>query len=207
MAPPLKFEWKIWAEKRTECKWRPFFFIFTFLVFIFLIRFLSTFSNFGLCTWPPLSKILRPPLEQGSATYIPYPAHDLKHPSEIPNMTSGSRWPRNQILLWNYPNIWRNLFFFLRVLNYKSAKNYHKFGEYLFLFLFFFQMIPKQSKLYSNGVKITIFFENHKHRTKWPHGLGRRLPIRRPLCATRLVAPVYSERRSRVVPLYFNKCQ
>ena len=125
MAPPLKFGWKIWAEKRTESEWKPFF-IFTFLVLIFLIRFLSTFSNFGLCTWPPLSKILRPPLEQGSAIYIPYPARDLKHPSEIPNVTSGSRWPHNQILLWNYPNIWRNLFFFLRVLNYKSAKNYLK---------------------------------------------------------------------------------
>ena len=68
---------------------------------MFLIWFLSTFSNFWLRAWSLLSKIQRTPLEQGrqAISLGLYPARDLKHPSEIPYVTSGSRWPRNQILL------------------------------------------------------------------------------------------------------------
>ena len=56
-------------------------------------------------------------------------------------------------------------------------------------------MIPKHAKLYSNGVKIAIFCKKLQTSHKMTPGLGRRLPTRRSLHETRLVAPVYSGRR------------
>ena len=58
-------------------------------------------------------------------------------------------------------------------------------------------MIPKHARLYSNGVKIATFCEksqtSHK-MTLWPRAAAAY--TRRPLYVTRLVAPVYSGRRS-----------
>ena len=50
---------------------------------MFLIWFLSTFSNFWLHAWPLLLKILRTPLEQGSATYIPWAVSGLRSQTSI----------------------------------------------------------------------------------------------------------------------------
>ena len=186
------------AQKRTESEWRPFpffwsspksgqkdwiwektfFVIFIFLFIIFQIRFLLylLFQISGYAPGPPFenpacaTRTASATRGQQPISLGQYPARDLKHPSKIPYVTTGSRWLRNQILLWNYPNIWRNLFLFLRALNYKSAINNLKTWWIPFLFLFF-QMIPKTCKFYSNGVKIAIFCEklqtSHK-MTPWP---------------------------------------
>ena len=50
-------------------------------------------------------------------------------------------------------------FFFLGSSTTNRPKTTLKFGEYLFFIFIFFQMIPKRAKLYSNGVKIAIFWE------------------------------------------------
>ena len=126
---------------------------------MFLIWFLSTFSNFWLRAWPLLSKILRTPLEQGSTTYIPWAVSGPRSQTSIRDPLCDFRK-----LLATQPNPALKLpqhltkpFFSLRVLNYKSAKTTLKFGEYLFFIFIFFQMIPKRAKLYLNGVKIAIF--------------------------------------------------
>ena len=123
------------------------FFVFMFLVFIFLIWFLSAFSNFWLHAWPPLSKIPLTPLKQGLATYIPWAVSGPRFQTSIrdPYVTSGSRWLRNQILLWNYPNIWRNLFFFLWS-STTNAKNYLKVW-WIPCFIFFLSNDSKTCKV------------------------------------------------------------
>ena len=140
---------------------------------MFLIWFLSTFSNFWLRARPLLSKILRTPLEQGSATYIPWAVSDPQSQTSIRDplcdfQKSLATQPNPALKL---PQHLTKPFFFLRVLHYKSAKNYLKIGEYLFFIFIFFEMIPKRAKLYSNGVKIAIFLEKPLTSRKmipWP---------------------------------------
>ena len=50
----------------------------------------------------------------------------------IPNVTSGSLWLHNQILLWNYPTIWRHLLFFSGFSIINRWKPILKFSEGLF---------------------------------------------------------------------------
>ena len=126
---------------------------------MFLIWFLSTFSNFWLRAWPLLSKILRTPLEQGSATYIPWAVSGPHSQTSIRDPLCDFRkslatQPTPALKL---PQHLTKPFFFLRVLNYKSAKTYLKIWWIPFFIFIFFQMIPKRAKLYSNGVKIAIF--------------------------------------------------
>ena len=66
------------------------------LVFIFQSKFLATRLPF-----PPFRKSCARHWNRGrqAISLGPYPARDLKDPSEIPYVTSGSRWPGNQILL------------------------------------------------------------------------------------------------------------
>ena len=126
---------------------------------MFLIWFLSTFSNFWLRAWPLLSKILRTPLEQGSATYIPWAVSGPRSQTSIRDPLCDFRkslatQPNPALKL---PQHLTKPFFSLRVLNYKSAKNYLKIWSIPFFIFIFFQMIPKRAKLYSNGAKIAIF--------------------------------------------------
>ena len=125
---------------------------------MFLIWFLSTFSNFWLRAGPLLSKILRTPLEQGSATYIPWAVSGPRSQTSIRDPLCDFRkslatQPTPALKL---PQHLTKPFFFLGSSTTNRPKPTLKFGEYLF-FLIFFQMIPKRAKLYSNGVKIAIF--------------------------------------------------
>ena len=127
---------------------------------MFLIWFLSTFSNFWLPAWPLLSKILRTPLEQESATYIPWAVSGPRSQTSIRDPLCDFRKSFFGHATKSCSETTQHLtkpFFSLRVLNYKSAKTTLKFGEYLFSIFIFFQMIPKRAKLYSNDIKIAIF--------------------------------------------------
>ena len=89
---------------------------------------LSTFSNFWLRVRPPFSKILRTPLEQGSATYIPWAVFGPRSQTSIRDPLCDYRkslatQPNPALKL---PQHLMKPFLFLRALNYKSAKNYLK---------------------------------------------------------------------------------
>ena len=137
---------------------------------MFLIWFLSTFSNFWLRAWPLLSKILRTPLEQGSATYIPWAVSGARSQTSIrdplcdfrkslatqPNPALKLPQHLTKPLNHNSQKSQKSQFF-LGSSTTNRPKTTLKFGEYLFFIFIFFQMIPKRAKLYSNGVKIAIF--------------------------------------------------
>ena len=127
---------------------------------MFLIWFLSTFSNFWLRAWPLFSKILRTPLEQGSATYIPWVVSGPRSQTSIRDLLCDFRkslatQPNPALKL---PQHLTKPFFFLESSTTNRPKTTLNFGEYLFYIFIFFQMIPKRTKLYSNGVKIAIFW-------------------------------------------------
>ena len=132
---------------------------------MFLIWFLSTFSNFWLRSWPLLSKILRTPLEQESATYIPWAVSGPRSQTSIRDPLCDFRkslatQPNPALKL---PQHLTKPFFFLGSSTTNRPKTTLKFGEYLFFISIFFQMIPKRAKLYSNGVKIAIFLGKITH--------------------------------------------
>ena len=138
----------IWTEERAESEWKPLFFIFIFLVLMFLIWFLSTFSNFWLRAWPLLSKILRTPLKQGSATCIPWAVSGLRSQTSIRDplcdfWKSLATQPNPALKL---PQHLTKPFFF-RVLNYKSAKNYLKIWWISFFYLYFLSNDSKTCKI------------------------------------------------------------
>ena len=126
---------------------------------MFLIWFLSTFSNFWLRAWPLLSKILLTPLQQGSATYIPWAVSSPRSQTSIRDPLCDFRkslatQPNPALKL---PQHLTKPFFFLGSSTTNRPKTILKFCEYLFFIFIFFQIIPKRAKLYSNGVKIAIF--------------------------------------------------
>ena len=115
---------------------------------MFLIWFLSTFSNFWLRAWPLLSKILRTLLEQGSATYIPWAVSGLRSQTSIRDPLCDFRkslatQPNPALKL---PQHLTKPFFFLKVLNYKLAKNYLKIWWIPFFF-FLLSNDPKTCKI------------------------------------------------------------
>ena len=121
---------------------------------MFLIWFLSTYSSFWLRAWPRLSKILRTPLEQGSATYIPWavsgPRFQISIRDPLCDFRKSLATQPNPAL--KLPQHFTKPFFFLG----SSTTNRPNWSIPFFIFIFF-QMIPKRAKLYSNGVKIAIF--------------------------------------------------
>ena len=136
-------------DRRTGWIWVKTFVIFIFLIFMFLIWFLSTFSNFWLRAWPLLSKILRTPLEQGSATYIPWAVSG-------PRSQTSVRYPlcdfRKSLVTQPNPALklpqhLTKTFFFLRVLNNKSAKNYLKIWWIPFFYFYFLSNDSKTCKI------------------------------------------------------------
>ena len=127
---------------------------------MFLTWFLSTFLNFWLRAWPLLSKILRMPLKQGSATYIHWavsgPRSQTSFRDPLCDLRKSLATQPNPAL--KLPQHLTKPFFFLGSSTTNRPKTTLKFGEYLFFIFIFFQMIPKRAKLYSNGVKIAIFW-------------------------------------------------
>ena len=125
--PSLEFGRKIWAEKRTESDYDLSEDLFLFfwsspksgqknglnlsenLCFLFSSFWSSCFSSgfylpfqiSGYAPGPSFRKSCVRHYNRGRQLISLglYPARDLKHPSEIPYVTSESRWPRHQILL------------------------------------------------------------------------------------------------------------
>ena len=125
---------------------------------MFLIWFLSIFSNFCLRAWPLLSKILLTPLKQGSATYIPWAVSGPRPQTSIRDPLCDIRkslatQPNPALKL---PQHLTKPYFFVGSATTNRPKTTLKFDEYLFFIFIFFQMTPKRAKLYSNGVKIAI---------------------------------------------------
>ena len=118
------------------------------LVFIYLFKFLAT------CLAPPFENPAYA-TRTGVGNLYPlgciWPAISNIHPRSLMWLPEVVGHAAN--LLWNYPNILRNLFFFLG----SSTTNRPNWSMPFFIFIFF-QMIPKRAKLYSNGVKIAIFW-------------------------------------------------
>ena len=196
-SPLLEFGQKIWAAKRTESEWRPVSFfglhlnldrrtdwIWVKTFFLSSSFWSSSFSPFYLFKF--LATRLAPFFENpayatttGVSNLYPLgPIRPAISNFQIPHVTSEVVGHATKSHSETTPTF-DETFFFLRVLNYKSAKNYLKIWWIPFL-LFFSFMIPKHARLNSNGVKIAIFCENSQtsHKmTTWPRATAAYLQI------------------------------